>query len=96
MFLKHVFHAGAKVLCKLERETVSLSNLFDYILILFFFVMDRFYSSTTNFVIAAFFKDYNFNVFDNFSVFYIFLFDVRLHEDDLRRSKNVAVLLDCT
>jgi len=30
MLLKQVFNAGAEVLDKLERETVSLSNLFEY------------------------------------------------------------------
>jgi hypothetical protein len=41
------------------------------------------------------FKDKNFNIFDHLSMFYVCSFDVRLAEEDLRRQKNVEVLMDC-
>jgi len=37
-----------------------------------------------NFMISTTFKDKNFYLYDNSSVFYINLFDVRLPEDDLK------------
>ena len=33
--------------------------------------------------------------YDNSYVFYICLFDVRLPEDDLSRSKHIGILIDC-
>jgi len=46
-------------------------------------------------MIFTIFKDQNFNIFDNSSVFHICLFDVRRPEDDLTRSKHVGVSVDC-
>jgi len=47
--------------------------------------MDQFCTSTANLMISAIFKDLNFNLFDNSSVFYVILFDVRLPEDELKK-----------
>jgi hypothetical protein len=41
-----------------------------------------------NFMIYTISQDYNFNLFDNYSLLYISLFDVRLHEDDLKKTKT--------
>jgi hypothetical protein len=47
--------------------------------------MDHFCTSAANIMTSAIFKDLNFNLFDNSSVFYVRLFDVRLPEDDLKK-----------
>jgi len=57
--------------------------------------MDQFCACTTNVMLSTIFKDQNSNLFVNSTLFYIRLFDARLHEDELRRSKHVRVIVDC-
>ena len=50
--------------------------------------MNQFCTPTANFMISTVFKDLNFNLFDNSSVFYVSLFDVKLPEDYLKKTET--------
>jgi len=47
--------------------------------------IDQFCKSAANFMITKIFKDKKFNLFENSSVFCLFLFDVKFLDDDLEK-----------
>jgi len=49
---------------------LPLQNTCNSIMLWYSHCMDQFYTSTTDFIISTIFKDWNFNLFDNSSVFY--------------------------
>jgi len=59
----------------------QISNL---ITLLYWHYMDQLLTSTANFIISIIFKDQNFNLFRNSSVFYIYAYLICVPEDGLQ------------